>query len=327
VIRSILTAFAAALIIASAPADAQRRGGNDPVIELFDGPNYTGASIRLDGEAPRLSRLGFNDRASSIRIVRGQWEVCIDSNYGGSCEVVTASRPDIRRWAFNDRISSVRPVRFRGRGAERGVTLYTGREYTGRSVTLIEPVSNLRRLDFNDQARSIRVHSGTWVICRDDDFRNNCRELNRSVSDLRRFGLDRAVTSIAPVADYRAHERRRRDAFGPGPGYGHGPGRGPGRDFDRDPIFGGGARIGGGVRGLSSVFYPRPQINGYAVAACTDSYGRNCGQRAADAFCREAGLRRAAYYTRTRGRGDAWYVDERRPGRSNGVLADALCVN
>lgn len=319
VIRLFLSACAAAVFIACAPADAQRRGGDAPVIELYDGPNYSGPSIRLDGEAPDLSRIGFNDRASSIRIVSGQWEVCVDAHFRGSCEVVTASRPDIRRWAFNNRISAVRPVRFRGRGADRGITLYYGRDFTGRSVTLIEPVSDFRRISFNDQARSIQVHSGRWVLCQDNDFEDNCREFTRDVSDLRRFGLDRAVSSAAPAADYQAHERRRRQPVGRHPDYGD--------DFSRNPQFGRRERIGPGARGLSATFYARPEVNGYAVADCTSGSGRGCGDRAADAFCRAAGHGRSAYSARTRRGGQAWFLDERRIAFSNAALIDVLCVN
>jgi len=66
------------------------------------------------------------------------------------------------QWAFNDRISSLRPVHSanrRGRIRKNGVTLWSDPNFTGRSVTLIDTEDNLRRQNFNDAARSIRVHS------------------------------------------------------------------------------------------------------------------------------------------------------------------------
>jgi hypothetical protein len=48
-------------------------------------------AVRIDGAVPSLSRIGFNDRASSIAINRGVWEVCVDANFRGRCEIIDAS--------------------------------------------------------------------------------------------------------------------------------------------------------------------------------------------------------------------------------------------
>lgn len=81
-------------------------------IRLFDGPNFTGQRFDTQSEIYDLSRQGFNDRASSIAIARGErWQVCIDSNYRSQCQVFDDSVRDLSLYGyFNNSISSVRPV-------------------------------------------------------------------------------------------------------------------------------------------------------------------------------------------------------------------------
>ena len=90
-------------------------GGNERPssgIRLFDGPNFTGQRFDTQSEIYDLSRQGFNDRASSIAIARGErWQVCMDSNYRSQCQVFDDSVRDLAQYGyFNNSISSVRPV-------------------------------------------------------------------------------------------------------------------------------------------------------------------------------------------------------------------------
>jgi hypothetical protein len=77
---------------------------------------YEGDGLR--GRAPSpptlrdLSRNGFNDRASSAVVDRGQWEVCEDANFRGQCMVLRrGSYESLGGMGLNNRISSVRPVK------------------------------------------------------------------------------------------------------------------------------------------------------------------------------------------------------------------------
>lgn len=295
--------FACAAVIASAmaaAADAQRSPRGGPEIVLYDNPNFAGRSVSIDGDAPSLRYLNFNDRASSIRVVRGRWEVCLDAEYRGACQVIDADNPDMTGWSFNNRISSLRPVRFRGRDAEPGITLWSEPGFRGRRLTLTDRVNNLSNRGFNDQARSVEVHSGRWTLCRHDDFGGRCVTVTRDVSDLQRLGLDRQVTSLTPGEPPRSD-----DGYGPGPGPG-----GP---------------ISGGVRGVDAVFYPRPEIRGYPVAACLTRFGAGCGAQAADRLCRSVGHGRAVYFGVERLYGDVWHLDDRRTSRGDDALVDVLC--
>jgi hypothetical protein len=79
-------------------------------IVMFDGANFQGARIALGDTVPDLERTGFNDRAASISVRGGTWEVCTDAYFQGHC--VELQPGDYRRLnaPFNDSISSVRPL-------------------------------------------------------------------------------------------------------------------------------------------------------------------------------------------------------------------------
>jgi len=308
----VLFAALAGLVVTADLAEAQRndRGrGRAPTITLYDQPNYQGRSVVIDTDAENLDWVNFNDMASSIRVSGGQWEVCIDASYRGSCQVIDSDLPNMTQWAFNDRISSIRPVHDqgrRGRTRDNGVTLWSGPNFSGRSVTLIEPSDNLNRLGFNDAAQSIEVHSGEWTFCQHADYGGRCVEIDRNVRNLNTFNLNREISSAT-------NQYRPRDDD-----YGY-PGR-PGRPGH------GSNRIEGGVQGVQSVFFARPTANGYAISACdTGGYGR-CGEREADALCRASGMNRAVHYGVERARGSVWSLQDRRQVRGNEALVDVLCV-
>lgn len=83
------------------------RGSDREGIVLFAGPNFTGASMSI---TPARSSLGsFNDRAHSVRILSGRWELCASQNYGGRCVVVTNDLGDLRPVQLDGLVRSVRP--------------------------------------------------------------------------------------------------------------------------------------------------------------------------------------------------------------------------
>ena len=56
-------------------------GGN---ITLFDGANLTGSSVSFVTSVPNLAIFGFNDKASSVRVLAGHsWRLFENVNYGG----------------------------------------------------------------------------------------------------------------------------------------------------------------------------------------------------------------------------------------------------
>jgi hypothetical protein len=84
-----------------------RRG--DDVI-LFTDANFGGRDVALSGNMRSLNDVGFNDRASSMIIRDGRWELCDDSDFRGQCAVYGPGRySGLDR--LNDRVSSIRRVR------------------------------------------------------------------------------------------------------------------------------------------------------------------------------------------------------------------------
>ncbi len=84
-------------------------------ITFYEGEGFRGRAFTADKQIWNLERYGFNDRASSVVVDRGRWEVCEHARFEGSCVVLRRGSYDsLGSMGMNNRISSVRPV---GRGA------------------------------------------------------------------------------------------------------------------------------------------------------------------------------------------------------------------
>ncbi|MDP1557115.1 MAG: beta/gamma crystallin-related protein [Hyphomonas sp.] len=77
-------------------------------LTFYSQTGLRGDALTVDRDEPQLSRVGFNDRAHSVDVRSGVWEVCVDGNYQGRC--VTLDRPvsDLRDAGLSGNISSVR---------------------------------------------------------------------------------------------------------------------------------------------------------------------------------------------------------------------------
>ncbi|OAB61840.1 hypothetical protein AY599_09385 [Leptolyngbya valderiana BDU 20041] len=310
--RTVLSLAAIAAIAFAGPAEAQRRGGDrpEPTITIYDDIEYGGRSLTLDGDAPDLRWVQMNDLTSSIRIEGGQWEVCLEPDYGGTCQVLDENQPNMSAWAFNNRITSIRAIHRPGRDRRTGVTLYEGNDYTGRSVTIVRGSDDLRDVGFNDDANSIRVHSGRWTLCEDAGFGGRCIELSRDSNNLKLFRMDDRLSALGPDGVERPRPVK------PGVGYGDGYGA----DY-------GAGRLSGGVEGVDATFFARPEYNGYPVAACTDRFGNGCGRPAADLACRAAGMARAVWHAEIPAPyGQAWALGDQTPVNARQVIVDLVCV-
>jgi len=102
-IRRLQSIIAAAALLACAHASAQ--------ISFYENDGFRGRVFTTDREVANFEREGFNDRASSVVVDRGSWEVCENARFEGRCVVVRrGSYESLRGLNLNDRISSVRPV-------------------------------------------------------------------------------------------------------------------------------------------------------------------------------------------------------------------------
>ena len=81
-------------------------------VTFYEYQGFSGRSFTTGKQIRDFTRYGFNDRASSVEVVEGRWEVCEDSRFNGNCMVLRPGRyPSLAAMGLNDRISSMRGVR------------------------------------------------------------------------------------------------------------------------------------------------------------------------------------------------------------------------
>jgi uncharacterized protein YcfJ len=96
-------ALAAAGLAFSAQAMAQ--------VTFYEHEGFQGRSFSTQKQVGNFEKFGFNDRASSVVVLRDRWEVCQDARFGGQCIVLRPGRyPSLAAMGLNDRVSSVRAV-------------------------------------------------------------------------------------------------------------------------------------------------------------------------------------------------------------------------
>ena len=80
-------------------------------ITFYENEGFRGRAFSTSKQVANFERYGFNDRASSVVVDRGRWEVCTDARFEGRCVVLRQGSYDsLSRLGMSDRISSVRPV-------------------------------------------------------------------------------------------------------------------------------------------------------------------------------------------------------------------------
>lgn len=210
--RSIV--LVASLLLAAVSAQAQ--------ITLYEDDDFAGARIDLYEPVFDFGNTGFNDRASSIIVHDGSWQVCENAGYAGRCVTLArGSYPSLRPMGLNDAISSVRPVGAAGGRPPPGIggpaggriALYEGSDFTGRAMTFDRDNLNLDSVGLNDRAQSAIVYDGNWQLCEHEEFRGQCEVLGPGrYANL--GNLSRRVSSLR-IAGYPAQPI----APGPGPAY------------------------------------------------------------------------------------------------------------
>ncbi len=80
-------------------------------ISFYEREGFRGRVFSTSQQVRNFERYGFNDRASSIVVERGRWEVCTDARFEGRCVVLRrGSYGSLQSLGLTERISSVRPV-------------------------------------------------------------------------------------------------------------------------------------------------------------------------------------------------------------------------
>ncbi len=194
-------------------------------VTFYQGQEYAGRSFTTDERVRDFARYGFNDRASSVEVLGGRWEVCEDVRFAGRCVVLRPGRyPSLAAMGLNNRVSSVRTVSRDARIDERRyapappagdnavaqVTFYQAQGFAGPSFTTVKQVNNFDRFGFNDRASSVEVLAGRWEVCEDARFAGRCVVLRPGrYPSLAAMGLNDRVSSVRAVSRNTRIDNRR----------------------------------------------------------------------------------------------------------------------
>jgi uncharacterized protein YcfJ len=90
-------------VLACAPAAAE--------ITFYEGEEFRGRAFTTDRPLSDFRRTNLNNRASSVIVDEGRWEVCEDSGFRGKCVVLREGNYDsLKRMGVNNELSSARRV-------------------------------------------------------------------------------------------------------------------------------------------------------------------------------------------------------------------------
>ena len=81
-------------------------------VTLYEREGLHGHVFTADRTINDLTTFGFNDRASSLVVQGGSWQVCEHQNFQGQCTVLRSGQyPSLSAMGMNDSISSIRRVK------------------------------------------------------------------------------------------------------------------------------------------------------------------------------------------------------------------------
>ncbi len=175
-------------------------------LTLFSKENFNGRELTLREVTPNLVDYGFNDKASSMIVRSGRWEVCVDSEFRGYCQVFERGEyRDLQR--FNNNISSAREVGtgrdrrdWRQHQGRRGMMeLFSQPGLGGNSTRLVYDNNDFVQIGFNDRAVSVLVEEGNWQLCSDADYRGTCRVFGPGRYNDLGYGLAGKVSSARMI--------------------------------------------------------------------------------------------------------------------------------
>lgn len=182
-------------------------------LTLYARDNFNGKRLRAHDTIANLANSGFNDRATSVVVRDGVWQLCDDAYFRGRCVTLQPGRyRSLREIGLNNRISSAREIGDWGQpprpgpgggggpgggwgGGSRAV-LYSNPDFHGeRFVVDGNLLPDLANTGFNDRAQSLRVERGYWIFCSDAGFQGTCRTFGPGSYPSLGWGLDNKVSS------------------------------------------------------------------------------------------------------------------------------------
>lgn len=219
---TIKAAITLAALAAAAHASSQ--------VVFYEHDNFGGRNFSTDREVRNFDRFGFNDRASSVVVESGRWEVCEQARFGGRCTVLRPGRyASLSAAGLNDRISSVHPIGRDERIADNRyapvptpgaqIVFYEHDNFQGASYTTTSNLESLNRVGFNDRVSSVVIDGADWQVCNDTAYRGRCVTLRPGqYPSLASMGLNDRLSSVRMIDDRPAwHDDR--PTYGANRGY------------------------------------------------------------------------------------------------------------
>ncbi|MEO1190347.1 MAG: beta/gamma crystallin-related protein [Pseudomonadota bacterium] len=180
--------LAAALLLSAGAVLAESDHPNAEII-LYAESNERGASYGTSGEHGNLAGSGFDNRARSILVRAGVWQLCSAPNFQGSCRNYDPGRHELNS-QLSGQVSSLRkggPINsdhHHRRLTGEDVVLYSGDYGAGQAYGTTRNLPSLIAVGFNDVPRSLDVRSGTWQLCRDLDYAGPCETFGPGLHEL-----------------------------------------------------------------------------------------------------------------------------------------------
>lgn len=167
-------------------------------ILFFESYDFNGRRYGVSYSVSNMNDVGFNDRAESVVIRNGTWQLCADAYFRGRCVTLEPGEyRNLGQMGLANQVSSARQLGGGnwGGGSRGAVTLFEDYNFGGRSYAVQGPAENLGRTGFNDRAASMRVERGYWMFCSDSEFRGTCRTFGPGDYPSLGGGLDRQISS------------------------------------------------------------------------------------------------------------------------------------
>jgi hypothetical protein len=189
------------------PGPVRNSGRKRGLVEFFAGAGMAGNSTRVLFDVSDFVDIGFNDRAHSIRIEEGTWQLCSDADYRGACRNFGPGNYDDLGARLNGKVSSARMVPDEEANQQPPVldptvalTMWREENLRGRSLSLVGDAADLGAIGFNDAAASMVIQNGTWEFCVEPNYRGVCRLFGPGQYRAIEGALMRSISSARMVA-------------------------------------------------------------------------------------------------------------------------------
>lgn len=177
---------------------------NTPKLVLYTQPSLGGDSRSILANFSNLEAIAFDNKARSVRVLAGTWEICEEKNFK-KCREVGANVPDLETLGLSRKISSVRllptsigsvlhaastgPIATPAVAAAAApagqaphIVFFDKTDFRGGSLELDAPRGNLAAL--TARAESVRVGAGTWQLCTGMNYTGTCTTVAADRDDL-----------------------------------------------------------------------------------------------------------------------------------------------